>query len=173
MGRTVSSPTTTAANATVTKPGFLVELRLSTLFRFASRGDTPWNSFTWAASDLKVGDVEDSPDGTARLSLAVGNTDLAFGAIVLADSALQGRGVSIWYHYPDAVGGVDPVKLFEGVVDAGVVTHASVGFTLTTALSAATFLPRRRITPASGFTRLMPAGRVIQIGNQQIRLERD
>lgn len=172
MSRGLSTATKNAAAADITTPCYLVELRLAATYRFSSRGDVPWNGFTFASSALRVSDVSDAPDGSSQVRVEVGNTDLAFGAAVLLDAALQGRGVSVWFHYGAAPAAADPVKLFEGVVDSAGIDQAAVRFMLTNAIASATYLPRRRITRAAGFTRLLPAGRVIQIGTQMIRLER-
>lgn len=46
MTRALTTATKNAAGATITAPGFLIELRLSTTYRFATRGDVVWNSIT-------------------------------------------------------------------------------------------------------------------------------
>lgn len=172
MTRALTTATKNAAGATITAPGFLIELRLSTTYRFATRGDVVWNSITWAKQNLQIGEIVDQPDGSSKMRASVGNTDLAFGAVVLAESQIQGAGVSVWFHYDSALALADPVKLFEGVVNQATVDHSAVSFEFTTSYDTASYLPRRRITREAGFNRLLPAGRVLQIGAMKFRLER-
>jgi hypothetical protein len=174
MPQTVTAAQIAAGQATITKPGFFVQLDLASQIRACSRDDTTWNGNVWPAANVNVSDVGTQPDGSQRCTVTMGNTDLSLGAIALGDAQLQGRRAQVWSFLKPAgsLAAADPVQIFDGVVDSAVVDTAAVTFSLVTLLVSATYLPRRRITPASGFNRLLPAGRVIQIGSQRFRLER-
>lgn len=168
MSRALSSPTATATAQTITRPGYLVQLGFSTVLRYSSRGDVTWNSLNWTANNVKVGQLQEKPNGDAALALSVGNADLAFGAVCLNEDP-QEKSVEIWEFYEGAVAVGDPVQIFGGVIDSCEIGEGDVKLTLSTLNMGTLFIPRKRITRASGFNRLMPAGRVIQFGG--IRLE--
>jgi hypothetical protein len=161
--RTLSSPTSTAVAKTITQPGYLVELDFSTVQRFSSRGDVSWNSFTWLNNNVVVGQLQEAPNGSVQLALAIGNADLAFGAVCL-NEAPQEKTVTVWAFYEGATASGDPVQIFSGVIDGCDISEAMVNLQLRDLNSRTLFIPRRRATPATGFNHLLPSGRVIQFG---------
>lgn len=163
MGRTLSSPTATAIAKTITQPGHLVQIDFSTVQRFSSRANQSWNGFTWLGNHVVVGQMQERPDGSVQLAIAVGNADLAFGAVCL-NEAPQEKAVTIWAFYEGAIAAADPVQIFSGVIDGCDITEAMVNLQLRDLNARTLFIPRRRITAGSGFNRLLPAGRVIQFG---------
>lgn len=171
MTRSVSSPTSTAAAGPVTQPGYLVQIGFTSYtYRFSSRDDITWNSLSWVSNNLQVGALSEAPNGGAALSVVIGNADRAFGAACLIE-APQEKPVSVWAFYEGAIATGDPVLIFSGVVDGPVdITEQSVTLPLSSLNTATLFIPRVRVTPAAGFNRLSPAGRVIQFGNIRYEL---
>lgn len=161
--RTLSAPTTTAAGKPITQPGYLVQIGFSVVQRFSSRADVNWNAFTWLNNNIQVGVLQELPNGGASLSLTIGNADLAFGAVCL-NEAPQEKAVDIWAFYEGATALADPVKIFGGVIDGCDISEGVVQLQLSELNDRTLFIPRQRITRATGFTRLLPAGRVIQFG---------
>lgn len=163
MGRTLSSPTATAVAKTFTQPGYLVQLGFSAIQRFSSRGDEPWNGFTWLGNNVVVSQQRELPNGSVAIGLTIGNTDLAFGAVCLNEPP-QEKAVSIWAFYEGATATADPVLMFSGVIESCDINEQMVQLQLSPLNAATLFIPRERITRAAGFSRLLPAGRVIQFG---------
>lgn len=169
MSRTLSGPTATAAGKTFTQPGYFVQLGFSTVQRFSSRGDITWNGQNWLNNNIDVKQLQESPNGSANVSLVIGNSDLAFGAVCLNEQP-QGKLVSIWAFYEGAVAAADPVPFFSGEIDESAIGEDAVTLTLTDSNASTIIIPRQRITRAAGFSRLVPAGRVIEFGGLRIEL---
>lgn len=169
--RTLTPPTSTAAAKTYTLPGYLVQLGFSVPQHFSSRGDVSWNGFTWLNNNVNVSALQELPNGSAALNLAIGNTDLAFGAVCLLE-APQEKPVSVWAFYEGSVGTADPVLIFSGVIDSCDISEAMVTLQLSALNANTLFIPRARISRASGFNRLIPAGRIIEFNGQRYEIVR-
>lgn len=169
--RSLATAVTTAAGRPITEPGFLLELQLSPLLRLSSRGDVTWNGNIFAQADLKISDITESPDGTTSVSVSIGNTDLSTGALILNGGG-QDAPASVWFFYEGLVQPAEPVKIFGGVLDTAKVVHREVTLQLVSQGLRTSYLPRRRICAASGFNRLLPAGRVLQLGSTVVKIER-
>ena len=130
-----------------------------------------WNGLDWLSANLRVGQIQETPNGAATLTVAVGNTDLSFGAVCLRE-APQGKAVDVWAFYEGAVADADPVKIFGGVIDSCDINESLVTLTLSQLNARTMFIPRRRITRDSGFNHLSPAGRVIQFGGVSYTITR-
>ena len=103
----------------------------------------------------------------ARTSRSIGNADRVMGALVLGEGVAE-RAIDIWAVWS---GVVEPIHLFSGVGDEAQVAER-VDIALVGEHQRTAFLPRRFINAASGFRTLLPAGTVVRIGQQTIRLER-
>jgi hypothetical protein len=171
MSRTLSTATATATAQTVTQPGYLLQVGLSFLVRYSSRGDVHWNSVDWIAANLRVGELQEKSDGSVALTVSVGNTDLAFGALCLAE-APQEKAVSVWAFYEGAIGASDPIQIFGGVIEECEITESMVTLRLSSNNQNTLFIPRRRITRDTGFTRLIPGGRVIEFDGVRYEITR-
>lgn len=169
--RALAATVQSATAQPITQPGYLLELQVSPLLRLSSRGDVTWKGNVFAQADLVVSDVTENPDGTTSVSVSVGNTDLSTGAIILNGGA-QNAVASVWFFYQGLTGSAEPVKIFGGVVDAAKVVHREVSLQLVSQGLQTSYLPRRRICAASGFNRLLPAGRVLQLGSTVVKIER-
>lgn len=168
--RTLSGPTAAAAAGTYTQPGHLVQMGFSSVLRGSTRGDEMWNSFTWLGFNIVVSQIKELPNGSATVTITVGNADLAMGALCLTE-APQDKAVSIWAFYEGALATADPVPVFSGVIDSCVITEQSVTLQCLQVASKTLYIPRLRISPATGFNRLMPPGRVIQYAGQRYQIE--
>lgn len=171
MTRTVSAPTATAAAQTITQPGILLQVGFTFVQRLSSRGDVTWNGFTWLAANIRMGQLQEAPNGSATMQVLVGNTDLAFGAACLGE-APQDKAVSLWQFFEGATAAGDPVPIFSGVIDSCDITPAAVTLQLSSLNQRTLIIPRRRITADAGFNHLLPAGRVIEFDGVRYELLR-
>lgn len=167
--RALSSPTSTAAALPFTQPGHLVQLGFTPTLRYSSRGDVTWNSLAWQNNNLAVGALQELPNGGTSLTITIGNSDGAFGVVCLGQ-APQELAVSVWAFYEGAVALADPVPIFAGVIDSCDITEAAVTLQLSDVNTNTLFIPRQRITRATGFNRLIPAGRVIQFNGDRLEI---
>ncbi|HSW83532.1 MAG TPA: hypothetical protein VLH12_08660 [Usitatibacter sp.] len=171
MTRALSTATAAAVAKTVTEPGHLLQIGLSFLVRYSSRGDVHWNGVDWIAANLRVGQLQEKADGSVALTVTVGNTDLAFGALCLAEPP-QEKDVAVWAFYEGATGATDPVQIFGGVIQECAISEAAVTLMLASDNQNTLAIPRRRITRDTGFTRLLPSGRVIEFGGVRYQFTR-
>lgn len=170
MSRSLSAPTSTAAGKIITQPGYLIQLGFSFVYRFSSRGQVTWNSLTWTENNVQVGALQEAPNGNVSVTVNIGNTDRTFGAACLNEPP-QEKPVSIWAFYEGAVAAGDPVQIFGGVIESvDSISEASVALRLSSLNLGTLFVPRQRITRATGFNRLSPAGRVIQFNGVRYEL---
>jgi hypothetical protein len=159
VGRTLSTPTATATAKIITQPRYLFQAQFSFTVRYSSGEDVSWNSLDWIAANLRVGALQEQPNGSQALTVVIGNTDLAFGAICLNEPP-QDKLVDIWAFYEGALATGDPVKIFSGAIDSCNINESAVTLQLSPLNARTLFIPRRRITRDSGFNHLSPAGRV-------------
>lgn len=170
--RTLSAPTATATAKPISLPGYLMQLGFSLVLRYSSRGDVTWNGFNWIGANLKVGQLQEAADGSASLSVVIGNSDRAFGAVCL-NEAPQEKAVTVWGFYDGALAAGDPVQIFTGAIESCDITEAAVTLQLSSVNQRTLILPRRRISAATGFNHLLPAGRVIEFDGVRYEISRD
>jgi hypothetical protein len=171
MTRAVSAPTAAAASQTITQPGYLLQVGFSFVGRYSSRGDVNWNGLDWLAANLQVGELQEQPNGSTTLTVQVGNTDRAFGALCLNEPP-QEKPVSVWAFYEGAIALGDPVQIFGGVIEDCDISEAAVTLRLSQSNQGTLVIPRKRITRDAGFNRLSPAGRVIEFDGVRYELVR-
>jgi hypothetical protein len=104
-------------------------------------------------------------------SMTIANTDSAIGAIILGEGVAD-KAVSIYTIYAGALGAGDTILEFLGVADAAEVNATRATITFTGASTEASFCPRRRISRATGFNTIIPAGTTLMIGGTTYVLER-
>src|ERR1039457_3983410 len=102
---TPSTAMATALGLTVTRPGYLIQLSFPIVgilpaltVYLSTMGDITWNGQTWSGWDVKVSGIGQDGKGAATGSLAIGNTDNTYGAMVLNYGAAD-IPVSIWACY--------------------------------------------------------------------------
>lgn len=171
MPRTVSVGTAAELAKIITSPRYLFQAQFSFIARYASGGDETWNGLDWIGQNLKVGALQEQANGSQSLTVMVGNTDRAFGALCLNEPP-QDKLVDLWAFYDGALAAGDPVKLFSGAIDSCDINEAFVTLTLSPLNARTLFLPRRRITRDSGFNHLTPAGQIIEFNGQRYTLTR-
>jgi hypothetical protein len=168
--RSLTSAQQAAVSATVTTPGYLVEIAFSTVLRLSSRGDQTWGGYTWTGGRLgKTSGLTADARGEQRGRVELINSDLAYSALVLSEG-VSDRRCRIWQFYGDNP--ADATLVLDGVVDdADIapdrVTLSIVGESLRTAM-----FPRRIIGPGTGFNHLRPSGTKITWGGQTYVLTR-
>lgn len=151
----------------VTAPGYLVRIAFAIPVYLSTLGDIEWDGNTWLAADVRVAGLSIGERPGQRARLSIGNADRVMGALVLGEGVAE-RAIDIWAVWS---GVVEPIHLFSGVGDEAQVAER-VDIALVGEHQRTAFLPRRFINAASGFRTLLPAGTVVRIGQQTIRLER-
>ena len=170
--RALTDATTTAADAPVTQPLYLIEIGFAPALRLSTRGDVTWNALSWSGGEaIAVGSLDADGSGRQSGAIQVGNLDDYVGTLVLAQGVAD-RPVKIWKADGAALAVADPVLVFDGVVERADVDASRVSLTLAGAGTRSAFAPRRVIGPAAGFNFLMPAGSKIKIGATTYTLER-
>ncbi len=168
--RTLHSTLLATLGATVTQPGYLVQIDFSTPVRLSTLGDLSFNGYTWTAADIKVRGLGVDEKGGQGGSLVFANTLDDVGALVLGEG-IADRRVRVWAC--DAGAATHSVAIFDGVGDdASIAENGAVTITLAASAMATSHWPRRRINRATGFTTLMPAGARLTVGGQPYILER-
>jgi hypothetical protein len=169
--RTLSTPTSAAASALVTQPGYLVEIGFATPLRLSSRGTVSALGNAWTAWDVEVSGLAHDPARPATSgALTLGDQDLSLSSLVLG--AERGCEVRVWRYFAEAIDEPDPVLVFDGV--AGAVSGGSdrrVQIQLVAAENTVLFAPRRRMTRETGFSALPPAGKVIAFNGERYTLQ--
>lgn len=169
--RTLSSALLTELGLSVTRPGFLVQLGFSTTLRLSTMGDISWGGYTWAASDARINGLGQDGSAGNTGNLVLGNTDLAFGALVLNEGASDVP-CAIWACYAGATAGGDPVQVFSGVTDGANIDANRVSLALVAQAVTTLYAPRVFINKAAGFNYLAPAGTKVVVGNETFVLDR-
>lgn len=170
--RALTTPTTDAAAALVTQPGYLVEIGFSTPLRLSSRGTVAVLGNTWAGWDVQVGGIaldatRPAPSGT----LTLGDHDQSISALVLGQG-VAGKEVRVWRYFAEAVDDLDPVLVFHGVAggSSGGAQH-EVQIALVAREATVLFSPRRTLTPEVGFSHLTPAGKTVTFNGERYVLQ--
>lgn len=169
--RTVSTPTSDAASALVTQPGYLVEIGFTTPLRLSSRGTVSVLGNTWTAWDVQVAGVaHDAARPATSGTLTLGDQDLSISALVLGGVA--GRQLRVWRYFAEAADEGDPVLVFYGVAGgASGGAGRKVQIQLVAPESTVLFAPRRRMTRETGFSALPAAGKVITFNGERYSLQ--
>lgn len=172
MPRTVSSALATELAKTITSVGYLVEIGTSTPKRLSNIGTVTWNSLTWSNSDFSVDGLAFDTDQPLTASLAIQNLDGVMGAALLSSSEkMYSTLVTIYQFARGALAAGDVPKVAVMAISTLEVTLARVSLSLVEAKSATSFTPRRRVTPAFGFSFATAPGTTFQWGNEIITLE--
>jgi hypothetical protein len=170
--RTLSAPTESATELTITRPGWLVEIGFNTPLRLSSRDDQTWNSQTWIGGRIKrLSGLSSDGSGIQRGTLELINTDLVYSALVLGEG-IADKTVKIWKFYGDNPAAGDPVAVFDGAADDADIGPDAVRITLTGENVRTLYSPRRFIGAGTGFNHLRPVGTKINWGGQVYILER-
>ncbi len=152
----------------VTRPGYLIELGYSTTLRLSTMGDISYGSYNWAAADAKLSGIGADGKGSNTARLALGNTDGAYGALVLNEGAAD-IACTIYACYAGAP--TDAVQLFAGVTDGADISEHTVTLTLSAQRNKTLYCPRVFISKPT-FNYLQPAGSKIVWGAETFVLER-
>lgn len=169
--KTLSSSTSNAVAATVTKPGYLVQIDTTPVIRLSSRGTQSWDDEAWTGGRILRSSISTLAGGEQKAALELVNSDLAYSALALG-SILSDIPVRMWKFYADNPAVGDPVQVFEGVIDGVEITSDSVRFDLVSENARVLSSPRRFIGPSTGFNNLRPAGTKFTWNGQVYVLER-
>lgn len=172
MPRAISSPLATELAKTITSVGYLVEIGTSTPKRLSNIGTVTWNSLTWTNSDFSVDGLAFDTDQPLTASLAIQNLDGVMGAALLSSSEkMYSTLVTIYQFARGALAAGDVPKIAVMAIAAMEVTLERVTLSLVESKSSTSFTPRRRVTPAFGFSFATAPGTTFQWGNEIITLE--
>lgn len=174
MARTLTSGQAAEVAKTVTKPGYLIEIGYSVPARYSTRATQQWRGVTWLAADVRLQGI--AVDGRAQsgpITIQIGNADRAIATMIMVESAADKR-IRVWSLYGDAApADTDPIEIFNGFGDAGVMSgdgrYAAIRAYRSS--GARRTMPRDRMTPENGFTNLTPAGTVIEWDGERFTLE--
>lgn len=170
--RTLTPATTSATDATVTQPLYLIEIGFSPALRLSTRGDVTWNSLSWSGGEaIDVSSLDADGSGRQSGTVQIGNLDDYVGTLVLSQGVAD-RPVKIWKADGAALDVADPVLVFDGVAQGADVDTSRVSLSLAGSGTRSAFVPSRVIGAASGFNFLLPAGTKIKIGATTYTLER-
>jgi hypothetical protein len=170
--RTLTTPTSDAASALTTQPGWLVEIGFTTPLRLSSRGTVETLGNTFTGWDVQVSGI--AVDGTRPAtsgSLTLGDHDQSISALVLGQG-LAGREVRVWRYFAEAIDDLDPVLMFFGVAaqSAGGAAR-QIQVALVAREASVLYSPRRYMTRESGFSVLPPTGKVITFNGERYALQ--
>ena len=168
--KTLTAALLTELGLSVTRPGYLVQLGYSTTLRLSTMGTISWAGQTWAAADLKVSGIGQDGSGAGGGSLMLGNTDGAYGALVLNEGASD-IAATVWACYAGAAASGDPVQVFAGVIDGAEIAADKVTLTLAPQRNGTLHSPRVFISKPT-FNFLQPAGTKVIVGAETFVLER-
>lgn len=173
MSRTLSTGMGSAVDATITTPGYLLEIEFSTPTRLCTRGDltvlgNDWTGWGFSLSGFGIDATSAKQTGTISIS----NRDNDISTLIL-EEGISDRAVRIWKFYTDAPSDDDPVLIFDGVGAQSDIDTASgqIKITLRQARDAVQFAPAHYITAEQGFSMLPPAGTIITVGSTSFILE--
>lgn len=169
--RILSDPLLNELSLTVTRPGYLIRLGFSTDLYLSTMGDISWDGHSWTGTDVKVSGLGQDGKGSNQGTLELGNTDNAFGALVLNEGTSDVP-VQIWACYAGATAAGDPAQVFDGVADGAEVGTSKVSLTLVEQGNKTLYSPRLFINKASGFNFLQPVGTKISVNGEVFILER-
>ena len=170
--RTRTPATSSAADAAVTQPLYLIEIGFTPALRLSTRGDVTWNSLSWSGGEaIDVSSLDADGSGRQSGTVQIGNLDDYVGTLVLGQGVAD-RPVKVWKADGVALDVADPVLVFDGVAQGADVDTSRVSLSLAGSGTRSAYAPRRVIGPAAGFNFLLPAGTKIRIGADTYTLER-
>lgn len=169
MSRAVSSPTVAKIDATAWAPGFLVQLNLSSILRFSTRGAQTISGNIYIPAALSVdGLMDDSSAGT----LTFNDATSAIQTLVRVES-LIGKRCQIARFYEGAIAASDPIWFFDGYIQsASEGAPPQVTMQVSREATFRSLTPARRIGAASGFNVMAPEGFKVLFRGSSFRLER-
>jgi hypothetical protein len=167
--RSLSGAISAALGAPVTRPALLVQIAFPTVQRWSSMATLTWGGQTWTARDLRVQDLQVQAL-RVQGSLVLGNADDVAGTLVLTHG-IQDRAITIYGYDAAATASGDVVWLADAVGGSAQIGTREVSIALRHRTEMQ-FSPRTYVNTASGFTRLIPPGRVMQINGMSIVLDR-
>ena len=165
---TLTSTLLAELGLTITRPGYLIELGYTSALRLSTMGNVSYGSYEWVGVDAKVSGVKQDGKGGNSASLTLGNTDNAYGAVVLNEGAAD-ISVSIYAAYAGAPG--DAVQVFAGVTDGAEIAPDKITLTLAAQANKTLFCPRVFIAKPT-FNFLQPEGTKIVFNGEQFILDR-
>lgn len=171
--KTLNNSLITAYGGPVQKPAWLVEITMSSVYRYCSHSQVTWDSQTWLKMDVDVGNLR---VGAMQVSgsLVFGNADDAFGALALGVEGFADKRIRIW-GFDAVVASPLPADLPVLVCDAvGGGVEISPDRVRVTLRDATEYLiaPRAIVAPEFGFTQLLPAGRTLTINGISFVIQR-
>jgi hypothetical protein len=131
-------------------------------------GTVTWGGFTWVGTDVRIDSMRRTTGAAKGAQISIQNSDLAYGTLVLSEG-VSDKVMKIYSVYAGAP--ADAVLEFDGVGDSAEVGER-VTISMLGAATQASFAPRRRISVATGFNTLLPAGTIIRMGTTSYTLER-
>lgn len=168
-GRSVSSAVAAKLSGPAYSPGFLVQMNLSSILRFSTRGDISWNGSIFIRTVLDVTGLEDD---SAAGQLTFDDPTLAVQSLVRTES-LVGKRVQIARFYEGALATADPIWFFDGAVDSAYEDRRPrVIVTVSRIAANRSMTPPRRVSRATGFTVMQPEGRRITFRGSSFLLAR-
>lgn len=166
--RTLDAGLITELGLTITRPGYLVMMGFNVPMYYSTFGPVTWGGHNWISGDVKVDPIV-KDRGLARSGkITLANLDNFFTAILL-NEGVSDKPFEIYAVY---AGAPDSAVLeLAGVGDAVEIgDRASIGISGNSTQK--NISPRRRISPATGFTRLLPPETVLHVGGVAYTLER-
>jgi hypothetical protein len=168
VSRTLSSPSTAAVGAIVTRPAYLIQINWATVSRLTTGETLTWGGYTWTSENVALSGLQWGSDGLQGATLRLGNSNQRYSALVL-NGATAGVGVTIYAYDQAATAAGDPVSVFSGY--CGKVDLDDDNVTIALRTDGGLKCPRTRVSPANGFNHLPPRGTVIMWGSQRYVLE--
>lgn len=133
--------------ASITLPGYLIEVDFDPPRYFSTRGLQTWASQTWASSGWTF----------ANDKLTLPGGDPAMARLILSQGVV-GRRVRVWIFYGAFADDTNTELVFDGVADGAPNLVGSVAIALFDQSIAVMFAPRQRIRPEGGFSVLPQKG---------------
>lgn len=168
--KSLTAALSAALAAPVQRPALLVEARFAATQRWSSGGTVTWNGYTWAARDMTLEALLVEP---LRVSgtLVLGNADDAVGTLALSEG-VQDKAITVWAYDAAALSAVaDAVWLCDAALSAASIGPNEVRISLRHRTEFVQS-PRTYVTPAAGFSNVLPGGTVIRINGIDMRLDR-
>jgi hypothetical protein len=168
--KTLTAELLAELGASVTRPGYLVQLGYSATLYLSTMGDISHADQAWSGADVKLSGLSTNGAGSNKATLALGNTDGAYGALVLNEGASDIEAI-VWACYAGATATGDVVQVFAGVVDGADISAQTVTLQLAAQRNKTLYCPRVFIAKPT-FNFLQPAGTKIVFGGETFVLER-
>jgi len=168
--KTLTPALITELALSVTRPGYLVQLGYSAALYLSTMGDISYAGQAWSGANVKLSGISADGAGAGKASITLGNSDGAYGALVLNEGASD-IDVVIWAIYAGATTTGDAVQVFSGVTDGADIDADKVTLQLASQKNKTLYCPRVFISKPT-FNFLQPAGTKIVVGNETFTLER-